>query len=94
MPAANQESIQLHSILGYNGHGRENLVWDPSTGFFAYTVGCRIIVEDLTSRQQAFLTGRQIRASSLTVNDEALLVHLQGILKRSPRWPRPMMLVS
>ncbi len=53
-----QESLQLQSIIGYNGNGRENLVWYPHTGFFAYTVGCNIIVENLNSNHQKILTGK------------------------------------
>ncbi|CAF0733971.1 unnamed protein product [Adineta ricciae] len=55
--ATNEESLKLQSIIGYNGNGRENLVWYPHTSFFAYTVGCNIIVEDLTTNQQTILTG-------------------------------------
>ncbi len=54
----NQESLKLQAIIGYNGNGRENLVWYPHTGFFAYTVGCNIIVEDLNTNHQTILTGK------------------------------------
>lgn len=53
----NQESLKLHSIIGYNGNGRKNLIWYPSTGFFAYTVTCNIIVENLNSSSQTILSG-------------------------------------
>jgi len=55
---ANQESLKLQSIIGYNGNGRDNLVWHPYTGFFAYSLGCNIIVENLNSNRQTILSGK------------------------------------
>lgn len=58
MAPANQESLKLQSIIGYNGNGRENLVWHAHSGFFAYTVGCNVIVENLNNNYQTILTGK------------------------------------
>ncbi len=55
---ANQESLKLQSIIGYNGNGRENLIWHAHSGFFAYTVGCNVIVENLNNNYQTILTGK------------------------------------
>ncbi|UJR26857.1 hypothetical protein I4U23_008168 [Adineta vaga] len=78
LAATNQESMKLHSIIGYNGNGRENLVWYPHTGFFAYTVGCNIIAEDLNSNQQTILTGHTEEISTMTLsNDGTILASAQ-----------------
>ncbi|CAF3688347.1 unnamed protein product [Rotaria sordida] len=74
----NQESLKLQTIIGYNGNGRENLVWHPITGFFAYTVGCNIVVENLNSNHQTILTGHTEEISTLTLsNDATILVSAQ-----------------
>ncbi|CAF2433293.1 unnamed protein product [Rotaria sp. Silwood2] len=74
----NQESLKLQTIIGYNGNGRENLVWHPHTGFFAYTVGCNIIVENLNSNRQTILTGHTEEISTMTLsNDATVLVSAQ-----------------
>lgn len=49
--------LRLHSVFGYNGNGRENLLWHPGQGLFVYTVGCNVIIEELTNHQQIFLRG-------------------------------------
>lgn len=58
VPPAHQETLRLHSILGYNGNGRENLVWHAHSGFFAYSVGCNVIVENLNNNHQTILIGK------------------------------------
>ncbi|CAF4514119.1 unnamed protein product, partial [Didymodactylos carnosus] len=32
----NQDGLKLSSIIGYNGNGRENVIWHPQTALFAY----------------------------------------------------------
>lgn len=61
----NQESLKLQTIISYNGNGRRNLVWCPNTGFYAYTVGCNVIVESLTSNRQTILTGNNLYRETL-----------------------------
>jgi len=72
MPPTNQESLKLQLIIGYNGNGRDNLVWHPYTGFFAYTIGCNIIVENLNSSQQTILSGIHVFSSSMTIYFELI----------------------
>lgn len=31
----NQAGLKLKSVIGYNGNGRDNMVWHPDTGKFA-----------------------------------------------------------
>ncbi|CAF1001384.1 unnamed protein product [Adineta steineri] len=70
----NQESLKLQSIIGYNGNGRENLVWYPDTSFFAYTVGCNIIVEDLNNNHQTILTGHTEEISTMTLSNNGMIL--------------------
>ncbi|CAF3419659.1 unnamed protein product [Rotaria sp. Silwood1] len=70
----NQENLKLQTIIGYNGNGRENLVWHPHTGFFAYTVGCNIIVENLNSNHQTILTGHTEEISTITLSSDATIL--------------------
>ncbi|CAF5207282.1 unnamed protein product, partial [Rotaria magnacalcarata] len=74
----NQESLKLRSVIGYNGNGRENLAWHAHSGFFAYSVGCNVIVENLNNNHQTILTGHTEEISTLTLsNDVSVLASAQ-----------------
>ena len=65
--------LRLHSIFSYNGNGRDNLLWHPPTGLFVYTVGCNIIIEELTNHQQIFLRGSRTRFPPTQLNKQKLV---------------------
>ncbi len=51
-------ALKFHSTIGFNGtHATTNMLWNPENGFFAYTIGCLIIVEDLKNGKQTPLKG-------------------------------------
>lgn len=70
-PPAGNEVLKLKAVIGYNGNGRGNMVWDPDTGFFAYTCGCVIVVEDLHSGSQNHWLGHVEEISTLAVSHDA-----------------------
>uniref|UniRef100_A0A8C8S311 WD repeat-containing protein 90 n=1 Tax=Pelusios castaneus TaxID=367368 RepID=A0A8C8S311_9SAUR len=70
-PPAGNESLKLKAVIGYNGNGRGNMVWNPDTGFFAYTCGCVIVVEDLHSGSQQHWLGHPEEISTLAVSHDA-----------------------
>uniref|UniRef100_A0A8C6J029 WD repeat domain 90 n=1 Tax=Melopsittacus undulatus TaxID=13146 RepID=A0A8C6J029_MELUD len=70
-PPAGSEVLKLKAVIGYNGNGRGNMVWNPDTGFFAYTCGCIIVVEDLHSGSQNHWLGHAEEISTLTVSHDA-----------------------
>ncbi|XP_010121618.1 PREDICTED: LOW QUALITY PROTEIN: WD repeat-containing protein 90, partial [Chlamydotis macqueenii] len=70
-PPAGSEILKLKAVIGYNGNGRGNMVWDPDTGFFAYTCGCIIVVEDLHSGSQNHWLGHAEEISTLAVSHDA-----------------------
>ncbi|XP_013393033.1 WD repeat-containing protein 90-like [Lingula anatina] len=75
----NQAGLQLMSVLGYNGNGRDNMIWQPDTGFFAYTCGCIIVVEDLSQSTQRHLIGHTEEISTLALqNDCQVLASASG----------------
>lgn len=85
----NQESLKLQSIIGYNGNGRDNLIWHPSTGFFAYTVTCNIIVENLNTSQQMILSGK---SNKILDHQKSEFDRFEkNIRKKSRRWHYRMM---
>uniref|UniRef100_A0A8C7BAU2 WD repeat-containing protein 90 n=1 Tax=Neovison vison TaxID=452646 RepID=A0A8C7BAU2_NEOVI len=59
------ERLLLKVVVGYNGNGRANVVWKPDTGFFAYTCGCLVVVEDLHSGAQRHWLGHPEEISTL-----------------------------
>nr|XP_033770291.1 WD repeat-containing protein 90 isoform X1 [Geotrypetes seraphini] len=64
-------SLTLKAMIGYNGNGRGNMVWNPDTGFFAYTCGSVIVVEDLHSGSQRHWLGHPEEISTLAVTHDA-----------------------
>ncbi|XP_074454129.1 WD repeat-containing protein 90 isoform X1 [Larus michahellis] len=70
-PPAGSEVLKLKGVIGYNGNGRGNMVWNPDTGFFAYTCGCVIVVEDLHSGSQNHWLGHTEEISTLALSHDA-----------------------
>ncbi|NXX82299.1 WDR90 protein, partial [Urocolius indicus] len=70
-PPAGSEVLKLKAVMGYNGNGRGNMVWSPDTGFFAYTCGCIIVVEDLHSGSQSHWLGHTEEISVLAISHNA-----------------------
>ncbi|XP_053132932.1 WD repeat-containing protein 90 [Hemicordylus capensis] len=70
-PPAGNEGLKLRTVIGYNGNGRGNMVWNPDTGFFAYSCGCLLIVEDLHSGFQQHWLGHPEEISTLAVSHDA-----------------------
>ncbi|XP_074742639.1 WD repeat-containing protein 90 isoform X2 [Strix uralensis] len=70
-PPAGSEVLKLKGVIGYNGNGRGNMVWNPDTGFFAYTCGCIIVVEDLHSGSQSHWLGHTEEISTLAISHDA-----------------------
>ncbi|KAG9465767.1 hypothetical protein GDO78_017755 [Eleutherodactylus coqui] len=73
-PSAGQERLVLRTVIGYNGNGRGNMVWNPDTGFFAYTCGCVIVVEDLHSGSQRHWLGHPEEISTLALTHDGLIL--------------------
>ncbi|XP_057603855.1 WD repeat-containing protein 90 isoform X2 [Hippopotamus amphibius kiboko] len=71
LPPAGHEWLHLKAVMGYNGNGHANLVWRPDTGFFAYTCGCLVVVEDLHSGAQQHWLGHPEEISTLALSHDA-----------------------
>uniref|UniRef100_F6WAH4 WD repeat-containing protein 90 n=1 Tax=Xenopus tropicalis TaxID=8364 RepID=F6WAH4_XENTR len=73
-PPEGQEMLTLRALIGYNGNGRANMAWNPDTGFFSYTCGCVIVVEDLHSGSQRHWLGHPEEISTLALTNDALVL--------------------
>ncbi|EFB17141.1 hypothetical protein PANDA_008932, partial [Ailuropoda melanoleuca] len=69
--SAGVERLLLKAVVGYNGNGRANVVWKPDTGFFAYTCGGLVVVEDLHSGAQQHWLGHPEEISTLALSHNA-----------------------
>lgn len=70
LPPVGREQLRLKAVVGYNGNGRANMVWRPDTGFFAYTCGRLVVVEDLHSGTQRHWLGHPQEISTLALNQD------------------------
>ncbi|XP_063082283.1 WD repeat-containing protein 90 isoform X5 [Cavia porcellus] len=70
-PPAGGEQLRLKTVVGYSGNGRANMVWRPDTGFFAYTCGRLVVVEDLHSGAQQHWLGHPEEISTLALSHNA-----------------------
>lgn len=61
-------------MIGYNGNGRNNMVWNPDTGLFVYSCGCVVVVEDLHTGSQRQWFGHTEEISTLAVTHNAQTV--------------------
>ncbi|KAL1779312.1 WD repeat-containing protein 90 [Sigmodon hispidus] len=69
-PPVGRGQLRLKAVVGYNGNGRANMVWRPDTGFFAYTCGRLVVVEDLHSGTQQHWHGHPQEISTLALNQD------------------------
>ncbi|KAL8597433.1 hypothetical protein ACOMHN_050931 [Nucella lapillus] len=75
----NQAGLRLANVIGYNGNGRDNMIWCPDSGLFAYSSGCIVVIEDLGTGQQTHLQGHSEEISTLAVqNDHQVLASASG----------------
>lgn len=73
-PPSGEAGLSLKAVIGYNGNGRSNMVWNPDTGLFVYTCGCIVIIEDLHTGSQKQWFGHTEEISTLAVTHDALTV--------------------
>ncbi|XP_041733420.1 WD repeat-containing protein 90 [Coregonus clupeaformis] len=73
-PQPGEEGLSLKAVIGYNGNGRANMVWNPETGLFAYSCGCVVVVENLHTGSQRHWLGHTEEISSLAVTNDAQTV--------------------
>ncbi|XP_063453980.1 WD repeat-containing protein 90 isoform X13 [Pan paniscus] len=71
LPPASGGWLRLKAVVGYSGNGRANMVWRPDTGFFAYTCGRLVVVEDLHSGAQQHWSGHSAEISTLALSHSA-----------------------
>ncbi|KAL3876292.1 hypothetical protein ACJMK2_034157, partial [Sinanodonta woodiana] len=75
----NQAGLKLKAVIGYNGNGRSNMIWQPDTGVFAYTSGSIVILEDLNTSEQKHLAGHVEEISTIAIqNDCQVLASASG----------------
>ncbi|XP_051537939.1 WD repeat-containing protein 90 isoform X1 [Myxocyprinus asiaticus] len=73
-PPSGQTGLTLKAVIGYNGNGRNNMVWNPDTGLFVYSCGCVVVVEDLHTGSQRHWFGHTEEISTLAVTHDAQTV--------------------
>ncbi|XP_054992986.1 WD repeat-containing protein 90 isoform X5 [Sorex araneus] len=83
-PPAGGERLHLKAVVGYSSGGRANLVWSPSTGFFAYSCGRLLVVEDLHSGAQRHWLGHAEEVSTLALSHNAQLLASASGCRPSP----------
>ncbi|KAK3551522.1 hypothetical protein QTP70_017350, partial [Hemibagrus guttatus] len=70
-PPPGQEGLSLKAVIGYNGNGRSNMVWNPDTGLFVYSCGCVVVLENLHDGSQRHWLGHSEEISTLAVTHDA-----------------------
>ncbi|XP_062848748.1 WD repeat-containing protein 90 [Trichomycterus rosablanca] len=73
-PPPGQEGLCLKAVIGYNGNGHDNMIWNPDTGLFVYTCGCVVVVENLHDGSQTHWLGHTEEISTLAVTHDAQMV--------------------
>ncbi|XP_060777132.1 WD repeat-containing protein 90 isoform X2 [Neoarius graeffei] len=73
-PPPGREGLSLKAVIGYNGNGRSNMVWNPDTGLFVYSCGCVVVVENLHNGSQRHWLGHSEEISTLAVTHDTQTV--------------------
>ncbi|KAG2374703.1 hypothetical protein C9374_010447 [Naegleria lovaniensis] len=60
--------LTLARVCGYSSHARENLIWLEKQGSLIYTSGNVIIIEDIATRAQQYLTGHEHEINMICIH--------------------------
>ena len=71
---ANQVDPQCQTSIGFNGSAHSNVVWNAERGVFAYSNENSVVVEDLKTKKQEFLTLHTQSISTLALNKSGTLL--------------------
>lgn len=64
--------LKFISSIGFNGqHATTNMVWCPESGFFAFSIGSMIIIEDLNNGNQTPLKGHSEDVTVLALQNDS-----------------------
>jgi hypothetical protein len=70
--------LQLKHMIGIDPSLRHNLVWHPLLGFIVYSCCNVVILEDLSSSKQFFLTGHRSKVTALALQHSGEMLASSG----------------
>ena len=80
----NEAGLELKSLIGFNGNGRDNIIWRTDPGFLYYSCGIVVVVEDLATNKQQLLQGHVSEISTLALRSSGdVLASVSGSNKDS-----------
>ncbi|XP_068118492.1 cilia- and flagella-associated protein 52 [Hyperolius riggenbachi] len=68
MAAEGEMHLELESVIGFNGHVPSGLISHPDREHLIYPLGCTVIIESLSKRQQHFLHGHTNNVSCVAIS--------------------------
>jgi WD40 repeat protein len=71
---SNVEQLELESTVGFNGHIPGGLYVHPDRSHIIYAIGCNVVVEEIASHKQTFLSGHTNQVSCLAVSKSGRFV--------------------
>eukprot|EP00937_MAST-01D_sp_MAST-1D-sp2_P005250 g5250.t1 len=82
------DGLELAAVFGYDGGSHDNLVWHPPTGFFAFSSGATVVIDELKTRNQQHLLAHSVDISVLALDPKAeVLASGSGACDLSGRAP-------
>ena len=72
--AASEADPECITTIGFNGGAHDNVVWSPQNGFFAYSSGNNVVIEDLETKAQDTLVMHTQPISTMAINSSATLL--------------------
>jgi len=57
-------------VVGYNGHLHDNIIWNESAGWAAYTIRNKLIVEEVLSKEQEVYIELDSEISSIALSED------------------------
>lgn len=69
-----EAGLRVVRMVGSNTNSHDALVWHAASGYFATTIACTIVVEDLLTREQTLLSGHEDEISTLALNPEGTML--------------------
>uniref|UniRef100_H2ZR20 CFA20 domain-containing protein n=1 Tax=Ciona savignyi TaxID=51511 RepID=H2ZR20_CIOSA len=72
--SAGEEGLKLRAVVGYNGNGRNNLIWNPHTGVLAYSCGTVVVIEILQTSEKRYFNEHDEEISCLAIQHDGQIL--------------------
>lgn len=82
--ALTDSQINPQLIMGFNGNAHENIIWNEQANWIGYTIGNKLIIEDIRTRYQEIYIEQEAEISTIALSSyKTFVATATGIANKS-----------